>query len=312
MEFGGLGPRDVRYAASRALRALWRPALALTLAVTSAACASRAVDPATTAEAEAAYRDTLARSARLWKRAETLRAQDQAAAIQLYVLDEAEATGSPPPLLKKRRRALQVEAAARRAEAIVAYRALVDAPDLRSAPERSRALFALALSLQDAGKAEEAKKRYRQLLEEHPEAPATPEAYLALANLAFADGDLDEAVWRCDGSLRRSSGAGLRKRALYLKAWSLRGLGRSHNRAAMEALRDIVRMRRSDPRSLEAQIEDAAAQELVNLYTDHGDPDQAEAFFAAAGPRGAKLLALARSRGLGTGRRLERLDRKIY
>ncbi|WP_169796755.1 tetratricopeptide repeat protein [Chondromyces crocatus] len=313
MEPGGRWPQGVGHPVTRASRALARPALALLLLLVSAGCAARGLDPAASAADEAAYRDTLARSARLWQRAESLRAQDQAASVELFELDEVAAAASPTrPLLKKRRRVLRAEAVARRTEAIVAYRALVDAPDLRDAPERSRALFALAHSLQDAGKAEEARNRYRQLLEEHPEAKATPEAYLELANLAYAEGDLDEAVWRCDGSLRRSTKPSLRKRALYLKAWSLKGLGRKHHRAAMEALRELVRMRPSDPRSLEAQLEDAAASELVTLYTDHGDPDEAASFFAAAGPRGAKLLQEARARGLGTGRRLERLERKIY
>lgn len=262
--------------------------------------------------ATAAVREAHARSRRLWERAEALRAEDRAAAVQLYMLSEAEAGGAAGPNVEARRRALEAQASQRRAEAIAAYRAICDDPDLRAAPERPAALFALARAMHDAGDIDEAKARYRQLADEHPVAPDAPEAQLALANLAFADGDAEEAAWRCEGALRPDASPALRKRALYLKSWSLRGRGRREARAAMEALREIVRTRCAPPGSLEATIEEAAARELVSLYTAHGDPDEAAAFFAAAGEAGPELLAAARARGLGTGRRLERLDRRIY
>lgn len=286
---------------------------AVLLATFLAGCSPAGITaPGGAKAATAAERESYARARQLWERAEALRAENRAASVQLYMLGEAEAGGSDAPKLDARRRALEGQVARRRAEAITVYRAICDAPDLRGAPERPAALFALARAMHDAGDIDEAKARYRQLAEEHPGAPETPEAQLALANLAFADGDAEEAAWRCEGALRHDAPPALRKRALYLKSWSLRGRGRTDARAAMEALREIVRTRGARPGTLEAEIEAAAARELVSLYTTHGDPDEAPAFFKGAGDAGPELLAAARARGLGTGRRLERLDRRIY
>jgi tetratricopeptide (TPR) repeat protein len=243
------------------------------------------------------------------ERAEALRARGRAVAVQLFVLGEAEASGGAAA--RGRREVLEAEAARWRAGAIAAYRELVDAPDLKALPERPGALLALAQALQDSGEAEEAKARYRQLTGEHPDSAEAPEAHMALANLAFAEDDIEEASRRCDGALL-GAGAGLRKRALYLKSWSLRGLGPTSYRAAMEALREIVRLGRGVPGSLEAAIDEAAERELVTLYAAHGDPDQADAFFASAGDTGRELLAAVRARSNGQGRRLERLDRRTY
>jgi hypothetical protein len=78
----------------------------------------------------------------------------------------------------------------------------------------------------------------------------------------------------------------------------------------MEALREILRLGRAAPGSLEVTIDEAAARELVSLYAAYGDPEQAEAFFASAGDAGGELLAAVRARTGGEGRRLERLERR--
>jgi tetratricopeptide (TPR) repeat protein len=283
-------------------------ALLLALAASSAACA-RPHGAAPHAAAEIAAQppaNSPAHGRQLWERAEALSAQGRAVAVQRFVLGEAEAAGHAA---SHRREVLEAEAARWRDAEIAAYEALVDAPELRAMPERPAALLALAQALQDGGDEEAAIARYQQLAAEHPTSPGAPEAELALANLAFAEGDLEEAALRCDGALRGARPA-LRKRALYVKAWSLRGLGRGSYRAAMEVLREILRLGRAAPGSLEATIDDAAARELVSLYAAYGDPEKAEAFFASAGDAGGALLDAVRARSRGEGRRLERLERR--
>ena len=255
-----------------------------------------------------ALTNPLARSKQLWQRAQALRAQGRVMAVQLDVLQEAGGESA-----RRRREVLEDEAERWREAEITVYQQIADDAELAEAPERPEALFALAHALQDVGDAEGAKGRYRQLVEEYPTAKRTPDAYLALANLAFAEGELEEAAQRCDGALVRGHGW-LRKRALYLKAWSLRGLGPGSYRPAMEALREIVRIGRGAPGSLEAALDQAAELELVAMYAAHGDPDEADAFFAKIGSAAAPLLAAvkAKSTGTGTGRRLERLERQTY
>ncbi|KYF69435.1 hypothetical protein BE15_43820 [Sorangium cellulosum] len=110
----------------------------------------------------------------------------------------------------------------------------------------------------------------------------------------------------CDAALRGAAPHALRKRALYVKSWALRGLGGgAATNEAMRALRAIVQLGPARAGSPEAAIDDAAERELVELYAAHGDLDQARAFFAGAGDRaGPRLLGevearAARLRGPG-------------
>ncbi|WP_437587065.1 hypothetical protein [Sorangium sp. So ce1000] len=246
----------------------------------------------------------------LFREAASLAGRYRVIGVQLFVLDQAAEAGAARARGTARRAALEAEAARVQAGAAAAYAALVDAPTLRAAEQRPRALLALARALQDGGDARGAEARLRQLVLEHPASGEAPEAYAALADLAFAAGRLDEAVSACDGALRGAAGAALRKRALYVKSWSLRGIGgRSATEEAMRALRAIVQLGPAPAGSLEATIDAAAERELVELYAAHGDLAQARAFFAGAGERaGPRLLGEVEARAARRGRP-EPLDR---
>ncbi|WP_437793196.1 hypothetical protein [Sorangium sp. So ce693] len=240
----------------------------------------------------------------LFREAESLAGRYRVIGVQLFVLDQAAEAGADGARGAARRAALEAEAARLRAGVAAAYAALVDAPALRAAEQRPRALLALARALQDGGDARGAEARLRQLALEHPASGEAAEAYLALADLAFAAGHLDEAVSACDGALRGAAGAPLRKRALYVKSWSLRGIGgRGAAEGAMRALRAIVQLGPGRAGSLEATIDEAAERELVELYAAHGDLTQARAFFAGAGERaGPRLLGEVKARAARRGR----------
>ncbi|WP_437851877.1 hypothetical protein [Sorangium sp. So ce363] len=258
-----------------------------------APAARSGADPGASAAAEPIFHE-----------AESLAGRYRVIGVQLFVLDQAAEAGAAGGRGAARRAALEAEAARLRAGVAAAYAALVDAPALRAAEQRPRALLALARALQDGGDARGAEARLRQLALEHPASGEAAEAYLALADLAFAAGRLDEAVIACDGALRGAAGAPLRKRALYVKSWSLRGLGgRSATEGAMRALRAIVQLGPARAGSLEATIDEAAERELVELYAAHGDLTQARAFFAGAGERaGPRLLGEVEARAARRGR----------
>jgi hypothetical protein len=101
-----------------------------------------------------------------------------------------------------------------------------------------------------------------------PRAPEAADAHLALAEEAFVEERLDDAVRECDAALRFGDDTS-RVSALYLKAWSLRGLGEHRapgsTRKAIAALEEIVRVA---PRSIgpsDAAIAESAGQEIDDL-----------------------------------------------
>ncbi|MGK4000536.1 tetratricopeptide repeat protein [Sorangium sp. So ce1024] len=283
-------------------------------AVAPARGEAAAPDAVAPARSSAAAPDAVAAAAeRLFQEAESLASRRRAIGVQLFVLDEAAQAGAAGATGERgagRRAALEAEAARVQARTVAAYAALVDAPALRAAERRPRALLGLARALQDAGDLRGAEARLRQLALEHPASSEAPEAHLALADLAFAAGRLDEAARACDAALRGAAPPALRKRALYVKSWSLRGLGGSAATGeAMRALRAIVRLDPAPAGSPEATIDEAAERELVELYAAHGDLEQARAFFAGAGDRaGPRLLGEVEARAARR-RRAEPADR---
>ncbi|XYH95137.1 hypothetical protein ACMHYB_46235 [Sorangium sp. So ce1128] len=299
---------EPRGAAARRLAAL------VAIALAAAGCAARGGDArgastgapapaaqaggALGAQAGGALGARAARAEQLFREAGSLARQRRVIGVQLFVLDEAAMAGAAGERGAARRAVLEAEAARVQARTVAAYAALVDAPALRAATRRPAALLGLARALQDGGDLRGAEARLRQLALEHPAASEAPEAHLALADLAFAAGRLDEAVSACDAALRGAAGAGLRKRALYVKSWSLRGLGGSAaTEQALEALRAIVQLGPARAGSPEATIDEAAERELVELYAAHGDLDRARAFFAGAGDRaGPRLLGQVEAR----------------
>lgn len=282
-----------------------RVAAFMALALASGGCAAQGAPARGGAEPSAS-----AAAEPLVRHAESLSRRYRAIGVQLFVLDQVAEAGAAGARDAARRAALQTEAARVQRDAAAAYAALVDAPALRAAEQRPPALLALARALQDAGDARGAEARLRQLTLEHPASREAPEAYLALADLAFAAGRLDEAVSACDCALRGATGTALRKRALYVKSWSLRGIGgRGATEQAMRALRAIVQLDPAPTGSPEATIDEAAERELVELYAAHGDLAQARAFFAGAGERaGPRLLEEVEARAARRGRP-EPLDR---
>ncbi|WP_437731531.1 tetratricopeptide repeat protein [Sorangium sp. So ce1335] len=311
----GCGARGGAAAAGAPARAAHGAASApgATAATAPGAASAPGATAATAPGAASVPGASAATAERLFREADSLASRRRAIGVQLFVLDEAAQAGAAGATGERgaaRRDALEAEAARVLARTVAAYAALVDAPALRAAPPRPRALLALARALLDSGDLRGAEARLRQLALEHPASSEAPEAHLALADLAFAAGRLDEAVLACDAALRGAPPHALRKRALYVKSWSLRGLGgTAATGEALRALRAIVQLGPARAGSPEAAIDEAAERELVELYAAHGDLDQARAFFAGAGDRaGPRLLGEVEARAARR-RRAEPADR---
>jgi tetratricopeptide (TPR) repeat protein len=266
----------------------------------------RPVEPAAVASSTAPRTETV-ESSRLADRASSLlaeakrwRERQRVLLVQMFALDEVLKDSSEgAERLAARRSTLATELERATQGAIAAYLSFVDDPALEAWPGRDVVLIHLARALREAGDTQAAAARLIELTERHPGSPLVPEADAALADLAFAAGRLDEARLRCDRVIAATPPSPRRLQALYMKSWSLRGIGDERRPGAldeaMQALREVIRLEASgvkDPGGLAA----TAAQELVELYALHGDPSDAQAFFAGAGRDGPRLLTLLAAR----------------
>jgi TolA-binding protein len=246
--------------------------------------------------------DPSARAQALLQEADAFRTRQRAIRVQIYALDEVmrDADLEKRPDLQQRRQSLESELAAWQARAVSLLERMVDDPELAQAPERADGLLQLASTLREGGETAAATSRYQDFVDRYPRSSRAPEAYLALAEVAFSDERLEEAVRYCNKIIELPT-SDRRAAALYLKSWSLRGLDEGAHpealREALDALREIVRQTPRSPRGADAKLQKSAEQELVELYARHGDPEGAKAFFERLGqPRGARLLADVKTR----------------
>ena len=155
---------------------------------------------------------------------------------------------------------------------------------------RPHALFTLAEMLRARGDDLLASDRYLELVTMYPRASDAATAHLALAEIAFAHEELGDALRSCDAALAGTPGLGDDQRvtALYMKAWTLRGLGDAAEPhatlRAMEALRQVIALA-ARLGGTSKMLGDSAEGELVQLFAEHGDPRTAEGFFHSLGAR---------------------------
>jgi tetratricopeptide (TPR) repeat protein len=209
----------------------------------------------------------------LLERASQARGRQRAIEVQLYALDEArrDVGRERRTKLDERRAVLVAEADRALSEAIEVYARVADDPALGAEVDRAEVLFDLGRALADADRPTEAAARYEALVREAPSSPRAAQAHLALAERAFAEERLGEAVEHCDRALA-GPGPVDRVEALYLKAWSLRGLGESARPGATrDAMAALEAIGREPVRSAAAaRIAEAARQELLALRNREG------------------------------------------
>jgi tetratricopeptide (TPR) repeat protein len=196
------------------------------------------------------------------------RAKQRVIQVQLFALDEAIAdVGSErAKKLEGRRDALASEATRALGHAITAYTQIADDPALAEGVALDEVLAELGRALHDVGSDEKAAERYQALVTRFPFSPRAPRAHVALAERAFAEERLEDALAHCDAMLAAPSNEG-RVEALYLKAWSLRGLGEErHPGATSEAIAALEAIGRVPTRTAaEARIATSAQRELEAL-----------------------------------------------
>ncbi|UQA60728.1 tetratricopeptide repeat protein [Polyangium aurulentum] len=195
------------------------------------------------------------------------RAKQRVIQVQLFALDEAIADVGPERAakLEGRRDALASEATRALGDAITAYAQIADDPSLAESVSLDEVLAELGRALHDVGQDEKAAERYQALVTRFPASPRAPRAHMALAERAFAEERLEDVIAHCDAVL--AAGGEGRVEALYLKAWSLRGLGEERRPGATaEAIAALEAIRHVPTRTAaEARIATSAQRELEAL-----------------------------------------------
>lgn len=220
---------------------------------------------------------------------------------------EARARGLDEPLFEARRdgdttraRSLarqQAEAErAARADREAAVRAL--AALVAGFPQRSgldETLLALALLLEELGQGPRARQVYHRLLRDHPESRFVPHAYLAFAEHAFAEGQLDDARQFYERVLTIPAEHNeLYGYALYKLAWVR--FNQEDFRGALDAFVRVLEHARQFPdRSSSASLARQARRELVMPYARTARPDRALAFFRRVAAHEDEALAMLES-----------------
>lgn len=88
-----------------------------------------------------------------------------------------------------------------------------------------QALLELGCAEQAAGRSDQAKARFTEIVEKHPASPEAPEALFRLGEIAFAAEDYDAALTAYDRALGSKPDADLAARCSYKKGWALRRKG---------------------------------------------------------------------------------------
>ncbi|MEZ4335037.1 MAG: tetratricopeptide repeat protein [Sandaracinaceae bacterium] len=146
-------------------------------------------------------------------------------------------------------------------------------------PRLDEALYSLALLLEETEQAPRAMQVYHRLLRDFPQSRYVPHAYLAFAERAFAQGQLDDARQFYERVLTIPAERNeLYGYALYKLAWVR--YNQEDFRGSLDAFVRVLEHTRQHPdRSSSAALARQARRELVMPYARTGRPDRALAFF---------------------------------
>ncbi len=164
-------------------------------------------------------------------------------------------------------------------EAVAAYAEVIKRPAWKSFAQRDAVLFALGHMLGKAGRAAGALEVFNMLLKDHPGSRYVPDAYLAFADAAFLDGQLDDALTGYDKVIKLGKPR-VAVYARYKRAWTLYNLSRQE--AALGGLLEVAAAAAADPKL--ALLARTARRDVVRVYAELGQASRALALFRRASP----------------------------
>ena len=177
--------------------------------------------------------------------------------------------------------------AADRREALAVYRALIDDDRFRGYPRMDAALAAYATTLAADGDGAAGRDAWKRLLDQHPQSPYVPDAYLAFADYYFDTDELDNAAAFYDKVLQFPQ-ARAYQLAAYRRGWV--DLNQRRPDDAPPRFLAVARDTAGDAR--QAALHGAAERDFVRAYAEFGkvqlawaalaklDADRAPALYA--------------------------------
>ncbi|MBL8623254.1 MAG: hypothetical protein JNK64_18220 [Myxococcales bacterium] len=156
-----------------------------------------------------------------------------------------------------------------RAEALTVAAALVAEPGFAALAQADAVLYGLGGALRRTGDAAHARAAWQRLVKEHPASRYVPAAIVALADLAFDDGDLAAATALYP---RAFADPTVGAYARYKRGWCAFNLG-----DGAQALADFLDVARAGRDPLRTE----ALKDAVRVYAQIGDAAKAAAFFRA-------------------------------
>jgi tetratricopeptide (TPR) repeat protein len=159
--------------------------------------------------------------------------------------------------------------------------------DAGSDPDR--ALFRRAYDLNVAGKDEEARALYQEILRADGGSRYQADAHVALAEWHFKRGEFDAALEHYR-SAEATPGAPTRPYALYKQGWCY--LNKGDGARALEIFQRVVALERDEtiPERQRKPLVEAARKDLVTAYASAGAPEKASEYFQQVGGDTAALL----------------------
>jgi TolA-binding protein len=157
-------------------------------------------------------------------------------------------------------------------------------------------LFRLAALLTGSKKDDQAREYFHRLIKDHPTSKYIPDAYLAFAEHAFEQGEMDAAL-KFYEKVEQFPKASVYPYAAYKKGWCYINLG--DHKTALETFVGVVRLTQTaklavDRKQLELLAKEAK-KDVVKAYAHVGGSEKARLFFAKVGgdyaPKMMEMLA---------------------
>jgi tetratricopeptide (TPR) repeat protein len=228
----------------------------------------------------------------LWFRmGELFAAKERSASDRARADDERifAAPAAEKEALRARQRAAEAERDRWLVEAVRAYAAATRFPAYGRLDE---VLFRMAYLLLSAKRGVEAREQLHRLLEEHPTSRYVADAYLAFAELAFDQGDINAALAFYE-KVAQFPRASVYPYAVYKSGWCQLDLGEPAE--ALASFVAVVRLAGEARGTALEPLAREARKDLVRAYARVGGPDRAWDFFrrtgGASAPRMLEALA---------------------
>lgn len=191
-------------------------------------------------------------------------------AMETAMKIDAEPNKQKKAALAKKKKQYEDESKKWLLKAVKAYAAIASNPKFREYARIDEVVFYFAYTLQQAGRKAEARKLYKKLVETYQSSKFVPDAYLALADASFEEGNLNDALKDYEKVLKFPRSP-IYPYALYKRGWVLFNLGQPNR--SFEDWMKVAKL--TEGKKREASLNRAAKKDVVRAYAEFGKADKA-------------------------------------